>query len=264
MRKIALQPALSDAVEVMCGEIVHCLEDLRPTVYLYGSAVADDYCPGWSDIDLLVLARDSISQGQAARLVNLRQELQTARGDARYRLFEGGMLSLGAFLSKKEDRVVYWGTSGQRIAAKYDFNSLSLLQLLDSGILLAGEEARAQMRRPSGRELREDIARHYESIRAHAVQTDRSLYAYGWLLDIARCIYTLCTGRIIAKTAAGEWALAEGLCPCEEALRQAVAARRAPLAFLESAQAMDAAAALGPQVQAFADVLERELAKSAP
>ena len=33
-----------------------------------------------------------------------------------YRSFEGGMLTLDAFLSKKTDRVVYWGTSGDRYA----------------------------------------------------------------------------------------------------------------------------------------------------
>lgn len=40
-----------------------------------------------------------------------------------YRSFEGGMLTLDAFLSKKTDRVVYWGTSGERITDRYAFDS---------------------------------------------------------------------------------------------------------------------------------------------
>ena len=33
------------------------------------------------------------------------------------------MLTLDAFLSKKTDRVVYWGTSGERITDRYAFDS---------------------------------------------------------------------------------------------------------------------------------------------
>lgn len=51
--------------------------------------------------------------------------------------------------------------------------------------------------------LKSNVQRHYEVIRRYVQKTDRSLYSYGWLLDISRCIYTLRTGRIIPKTAAG-------------------------------------------------------------
>lgn len=73
-----------------------------------------------------------------------------------------------------------------------------------------------------------DVKRHYETIRKYAQKTGRNLYSFGWLLDIARCLYTLRTGKIIAKTAAADWALENNLCPVPDALKAAVKVRRVP------------------------------------
>lgn len=66
------------------------------------------------------------------------------------------------------------------------------------------------------KQLREEVIKHYHTIRKHAVKTNESIYSCGWLLDIARGIYTLRTGRIISKTRAGEWVIEQGLCPIEK------------------------------------------------
>ena len=82
-------------------------------------------------------------------------------------------------------------------------------ELLDNGVLLYGNDVRAVFVHPDFDEPRENVRRHYETIRKYAGLSERSLYAYGWLLDISRCIYTLRTRKIIAKTTAEEWALKE-------------------------------------------------------
>ena len=107
-----------------------------------------------------------------------------------------------------------------------------------------------------------DVAAHYRTVRKHAVLTDGSLYSCGWLLDIARGLYTLRTGRVIAKTTAGEWALREGLCPVPETLRQALNVRKQPLLYKDDEDFRCWAATLGEEVQRFADVLERELTRT--
>ena len=253
------------AAERMCGCIAEILAGCAPSIYLYGSAALDDFRPGWSDVDLLVLTREEISEAQAERLVGLRQELLAQEPDnGYYRAFEGGMRSLAAFVSGAEDRVVYWGTSGQRIARNYSFDSFCRSELLDSGRLLIGEDVRGAISRPGMDELRADVRRHCASIREYGALTGRSLYSFGWMLDISRCLYTLRTGRIIAKTAAGEWALAENLCPNPDALELAVKVRREPMRYRVDAQILDAAAALNPFVQAYAGILERELARAEP
>ncbi|MDR0929727.1 MAG: DUF4111 domain-containing protein [Oscillospiraceae bacterium] len=255
---------MTDAVHTMTNEIVAILADCTPTIYLYGSAATDDSRLGWSDIDLLVLTRGDISAAQADALLPLRQIMMAREPDnPYYRSFEGGMLDLAAFLSGERTRAVYWGTSGQRIAERHALNNLSMAELLTHGRLLRGEEVRGRMAMPTYAQLCADVGRHVETIRKYAQTTGRSIYSYGWLLDIARGLYTLQTGQIIAKTVAGEWALAQGLCPNAEVMQMALAVRKNPMRYKDDPNILDKAAALGGEIQRFADVLGRGLSAGA-
>ena len=248
------------AIRRMTAEISRILADNQPSIYLYGSSVMNDFRLGWSDIDILVLTKKSISASQAKELVTLRQRLLEAEPDnPYYRLFEGGMLSLSAFISKEPDCVVYWGTSGQRITDIYQFDSFCLSELKEEGRLICGEDIRFQLKAPEYVDFYRDVKKHYETIRRYAQITDKSFYSFGWLLDIARGIYTLRYGKVISKTAAGQWALDNNLCPAKSALEIALKVRRTPIEYLENQKILEYAASLGPDVQRFADVLEKEL-----
>ena len=125
-QKYVLHPAGSErkdrqiAINKMVCEIRSILQDNEPSIYLYGSSVLNDFRLGWSDIDILVLTDKQITEEQAQKLVGLRQALlEKEPGNPYYRSFEGGMLTLDAFLTGKADRVVYWGTSGERITDTY-------------------------------------------------------------------------------------------------------------------------------------------------
>lgn len=251
---------MKSSIDKMVHRIAEMLRTCTPSIYLYGSVALDDFKLGWSDIDILVLTQEPISEDQANQLVHLRQTMLAEDPDnPYYRSFEGGMITINAFLSGEADRVVYWGTSGERIATRYVFDSFSMSELLDSGILLYGEDIRDRFTRPTYRDLKEDVRRHYETIRQYAGETGREIYSYGWLLDISRCIYTLRTGKIIAKTAAGEWALKEGICPCADALARAVEVRKEPMKNRNDVRSLDYAETLWEAIQSYADVLEKEL-----
>ena len=134
---------LNEAIQVMTTEITAILGENALSVYLYGSVALDDFKFGWSDIDILVLTKHEISAEQAQRLIKLRQILLTKYTDNPYfRSFEGGMLSLEAFINQTSERVVYWGTSSQRITDRYYFDNFSMMELLDCGALLYGKEDR--------------------------------------------------------------------------------------------------------------------------
>lgn len=251
---------LQKAIDEMTLRITAILGSCAPSIYLYGSVALGDFKLGWSDIDILVLTQIPISDEQANQLVGLRQTLLAEEpGNLFFRSFEGGMLSLSAFLTGEKDKVVYWGTSGERITTRYGFDSFCMSELLDSGILLYGRDVRELLTRPTYNNFKTDVRRHYETIRQNAQNTGRDLYSYGWLLDICRCIYTLSTGKIIAKTPAGEWALKEGICPCADALVRALEVRKEPDKFKADVGTFDYAETLGTAVQRFADVLEKEL-----
>ena len=248
------------SINRMVRSICQILSDNRPSVYLYGSCALNDFRIGWSDIDILVLTEKEISASQAEKLVFLRQEmLKKEPGNPYYRQFEGGMLSLEAFLSKTSARVVYWGTSGERITDQYHFDSFCMAQLMESGVLLGGQDIRNRLRAPAFEDLREDIGRHLETIRKYAGATGASLYTFGWMLDIARCLYTLHTGKIIAKTDAGKWALSNRLCPDKEAMEFSLKVRENPKAHAADSAVFEYAMTLNKPIQEFADVLEKHM-----
>lgn len=265
-QKYVLHPAGSErknrqlAINTMVREISGILSDCELSIYMYGSSVLNDFRLGWSDLDILVLTSKQITEKQAKSLVGLRQAMLVDEPDnPYYRSFEGGMLTLDAFLSKKTDRVVYWGTSGERITDSYAFDSFGMAELVESSVLLYGKDIRKELKYPAFHELYADVKRHYETIRKYAQSTGRSFYSFGWMLDIARCIYTLRTGKIIAKTDAAEWALENNLCPDLDALRFALKVRRNPLEYKDDKETFDYAETLAEPIQHFADVLEKEL-----
>ena len=186
------------AIARMSQSICDLLEGSMQALYLYGSVTMDDFQPGWSDIDLVCFASSALAEEQAQKLLTLRQQLlQQEPGNPYYRSFEGVIVSLAEFLSGHFTRVVYWGTSGQRILSSCPFDAFARYELLNTGRLVAGEDIRDQLTPPTYSQLRQEIIRHDRAIRSYAVQTDETLYSCGWLLDIARGIYTLRTGEVI-------------------------------------------------------------------
>lgn len=223
-----LEPRLRLAINTMAVSIYRILAENNPSIYLYGSVTAEDYRSGWSDIDLLVLTADPITQVQADALLNLRQNLYALDPDTpHYRLFEGGMLDLGSFLTGEETRVVYWGTTGERIKSTHDFSALDRASLLQTGQLLLGKDVRRHLEMPDFQEILAATGEHLTSIETHGAGS-RSIYAYGWLMDAARCMYTLVNGHLTTKTEAAQWALDERLCPCPAELSMALTVRRQP------------------------------------
>ena len=248
---------LNVSISKMQNEINAILQDNVLAIYIYGSIVLEDFKLGWSDIDLLVLTKNSIDENVAKKLLTLRQEmLKKEPKNKFYRSFEGAMLSLNGFANQIKENVVYWGTKGEKIKETYKLDSFSIKELIENGILLQGEDVRNQFKTPTYEDLKNDIKYHYETIREHAKSTGRNLYSFGWVLDISRCLYTLKTGEIISKTKAGVWALKNNLCPDKNALKFVLKVRKNPLKYKKIEKTMDYAETLGPSIQNYANLLE--------
>ena len=245
----------------MSEEVSAILKNRVRSVWLYGSVVFYDFRPGWSDIDLIIFSEDEISDVQARELLTLRQALAAAEPDnAYYRCFEGVIVNLEEYRSGAFRRLVYWGTSGQRIMSHYELDTFSRYELAKYGRSVFGADDRSIFELPGKSELAAAVRKHYDAIRKYAVRTDESLYSCGWLLDIARCVYTLRYRDVIAKTQAGVWALEEHVFPEEAPLRKTLEIRRDPLSFRDRGDVRLWLRELGPVIQRYADVLERELA----
>lgn len=250
---------MQKAMEIMAREIAACLDGGLHSLWIYGSAVLDDYRPGWSDIDMLALAEKPLSEAQAGRLLDLRQRLAERFPELPcFRGFEGILVCLEEYRSGRISRLVYWGTSGQRVTDRYAPDVFARYELAKHGRSVFGAADRGLFPVPGRAELVEAVRAHYEGIRRCAQQTDESLYSCGWILDIARCLYTLRYGDVVSKTRAGRWALEEGLLP-EEALRRTLEIREDPLAYKDRPQVRAWLRSLGPLVQQCADALEAAL-----
>ena len=250
-----LEPRLRLAINTMAVSIQRILADAQPSIYLYGSVTTGDFRAGWSDIDLLVLTQRPITEEESAALANLRQALAARDPDTpHYRLFEGGMLDLGSFLTGEETRVVYWGTTGERIKTTHAFSAFDRASLLQTGQLLLGRDVRRHIEMPDYDEITAAVEHHLASIREHGTGS-RSIYAYGWLLDIARCMYTIVNGRLTTKTDAAQWVLDERLCPCPAELSMALTVRRQP-ELIRDEGVLDYAENLTGAISKFADMLQ--------
>ena len=244
---------ITEAVSAVTGGALH-------SAWLYGSAVLDDFRPGWSDVDLLILTSSPLSEEQAKRLLMLRQELaEKEPGNPYYRACEGIIACVREYRFGAFRRLVYWGTTGQRITDRCVPDTFARAELARVGRCIAGTEDRSLFAEPDRAELRAAVQAHCDAIRRFAGQTDESLYSCGWLLDIARGIHTLRTGDVIAKTQAGLWALEEHLFPDEGPLRRTLEIRQAPLRYKDRPEVREWLKGLGPAVQRYTDVLEREL-----
>lgn len=251
---------MEHSINIMVNRITDILKDNKPSICLFGSVVLNDFKLGWSDIDIICFTEKVISNEQANELVNLRQTLMSEQeGNPYYRLFEGGLLTLNAFINSYEDTVVYWGTSGQRITNKHGLDPFAKIELLENGRLLYGDSFSHLISYPSKNEIVEAVQSHYGTIRKYAKETGESSRSGGWLLDIARCLYTLKTMKVIAKTKAGEWAIREKLSPDIDVLKRVLEIRNNPLLYQNDRDTMKWGGTLGPYIQRFADVLEIQL-----
>lgn len=247
---------MTNALISMVNEILNVLWNANPSIYLYGSAADNDFRMGWSDIDLICLTENPLDNVQAEKLLNLRD---SHPDDPYFPLFEGVFMSRGGYIEHKKEKIVYWGTGKSKIIDSYTPDCFCRYQLAENAVLLFGEDLGDFFEIPSFSELRQGVAAHLETIRKYAVTTNRSIYSYGWLLDIARGLYVLKNGVVVSKTAAGEWALENGLCPDMQALATAVSIRNDPRLFIDNPVLQDYSERLGDSIQLFADVLEDKL-----
>lgn len=250
---------MKDAIKKVTNELVKISNGSVFGVWLYGSAVLDDFRLGWSDIDFIALADDTLSESSSEKLVTLRQDLLKEEPDnPYYRSFEGIITGAEEYGSRSFHRLVYWGTSGQRITDRYEPDAFAEYELAKYGKPVYGN-MQWPFPVPGADRLKEAVIKHYDSIRKYAVHTDETLYSCGWLLDIARCVYTLRYNDVISKTKAGIWALEEHLFPDEAPLVKTLEIRMDPMSFRNDEQLKPWLSSLGPVVQSYADVLEREL-----
>ena len=229
------------------------------SVHLYGSCVMDDFQFGWSDIDILCFTDRPIPACKSEALMMLRQTMVDETGDPIFRSIEGALVCADEFSQDQFTTVIYWGTYAQRVANHYTLDAFSCHSITHFGHCIFGKDFSHLIPHTTFADLVYEMRRLLTTIRIHVKETGDSLYSCGWLLDIARCLYTLRHQTIISKTEAGKWALEQHLCPEPQQMEQTLIVRQNPSESLKSPSIHAWLQTLGPSIQKFADVLENEL-----
>ncbi|WP_420097506.1 aminoglycoside adenylyltransferase domain-containing protein [Brevibacterium sediminis] len=212
-------PALDDVDDRSLGQIRNHLTEHDPGkvlgLYLYGSTVADERGPD-SDLDLLLITRDSLSQTERRELTNLLLELSGWGGHADIHPEAVG---------RRPIELTSFATGGERTVAPYEGHDFQYGEWLrtelligarpqpqkdrDAPILLATAQYNHQ--RLAGAELDSLIATVPDEILRHAMSSviptlldevdgdERNV-----LLTLARIAVTTDSGRFVSKGRAAE------------------------------------------------------------
>ena len=211
-------------------------------VYVMGSLFMGDFAAASSDVDFLVVTVQTPARDEVEQLAHLHRCL----GD---RSPWGARLE-GAYAAAAALRP--WGIEGTVVAIEpggplcegpSEYSADNMLALREHGIALYGPPATGVVP-PVDRATLDDALRAYldelveRSCAPPAPELDE---AASWLLNIARCLFGLQTGRPCTKTEAAQWLAARDPA-LQPALAAALAVRQG-----ERGAALDAAVRAGLQ-----------------
>ncbi|MBQ1921497.1 MAG: hypothetical protein II188_03110, partial [Ruminococcus sp.] len=93
----------------------------------------DDFRLGWSDIDFIALTNENVTESEAQSLLELRQKMQDEEPrNPYYRTFEGIIVGVDEYRNRDFIRLVYWGTSGQKITDSYTAEGIIAVNTYDT------------------------------------------------------------------------------------------------------------------------------------
>ncbi len=220
-------------------DLIAVLGENLVAVYIMGSLFMGDFVEASSDVDFLVVTARTPTHGEVARLARLHTRLgDTARWGARLE---------GAYAAQSTLRP--WGIDGTIAAIEpggplcegpSDYSADNMLALRDHGVTLYGPPTTQVVPSVDRATLEEGLRTYLDELieRSHSPAPDPD-EATSWLLNIARCLFGLQTGRPCTKTEAAQW-LATRDPVLQPALAAALAVRQG-----ERASALDAVVRAG-------------------
>ena len=179
-------------------------------VYLYGSLTQGAFNARRSDVDVLVVVRRSLTRRQFEQLGGLLE--RAAEADKWIRRIQMQILIRDRLL-RSDDRGANF-QFGVLTRSGSDGNPLIWINVLDSGITLAGVRAESILPPITKRMVRAALIREIEYLRVEIANPaspwrDKRFYRAYAVLTVCRILYTLSLGSIVSKPRASAWALRE-------------------------------------------------------
>lgn len=198
-------------------------------MYVFGSYATGDFAPDSSDIDFLGVSRRPLSRPETLRLGLLHDRLASRS--------RWGALLEGGYAARLQIRP--WGLEGMIAAVEPgrplvpsvpgDYSADNMLALREHGRALQGPPPSELIPAVERRVLEAALREYLEDLlirprRLPAPATPDAKLGE-WLLNAARCLYGIRTGRLTTKTAAAWWLSGE-VPALASALQTAIALRQ--------------------------------------
>jgi predicted nucleotidyltransferase len=198
-------PDLYHVLVTWRDDLVALLGENLVAVYVFGSLVMEDFAEASSDVDFLVVTVHTPTQEGVEQLARLHTRL----GD----ISPWGARLEGAYAVESALRP--WGIDGTIVAIEpggplcerpNDYSADNMLALRGHSMTLYGPPA-TRVVPPVDRATLEEALRAYldDLIERASSPAPGLREAASWLLNIARCLFGLQTGRPCTKTEAAQW-----------------------------------------------------------
>lgn len=180
-----------------------------PSVYLYGSVMTDDFTPN-SDVNLLVVTPNPLTDVQAQRLTTARQFLAEVRESKDFLRINGAIICQADLLSgKPSSNVLYYGKGKQYQDDVYPLTTLDKLALKTQSKLLVGDDVLAKLDMPLRSQVFAECQRVVQSV-ATIGKADGTTFAYECMFWLTRALYTVATNDVASKSDSMLWAMEQG------------------------------------------------------
>jgi predicted nucleotidyltransferase len=217
---------LNRALEAFVAAVLGGFGGNLVSVVLHGSVTLDDLVPGYSDLDFLAVIRSGISESDGSRLTYLRKPFRAGEHGVYGAMLEGAFLPRDLIDPKKTGSAFWWGTTGERAWQGNRLGWFCLHGLRTAGIVIFGEDVRAEIPPASRESLLADAWADCQNIKQHG--RGGTLHSVDWLLQAARVLFWLKEGELISKSRAADWGLDHAKGQWSELLPQAKEIRRHP------------------------------------
>lgn len=217
--RVSLEQFAEKADAVVCSRI--------KAVFAYGSAVYDDVHVGYSDLDFLAVVDGELSEKDFAVLSEFRRELKSGINPY-FQILEGAFIPRQSIRSDNPYDAVTWGGSGEKLTNEYSIGGFSLKGLIDSGVVIRGEDMRKEFPYPTHEAMCKQIDELVETITKHITKTSGSVHSIDWLFLMCQSAYYLKTGKVTCKTNAAKYAIDNNLFCCKPELKKAIEIRLNP------------------------------------
>lgn len=200
----------------LCSE--HFEKKLK-SIIIYGGLTMDDFCPGWSDIDFVVVLDAKITKPIIEKIKLIHQQLLIP--EYKYgKIVEGFYVPVNYFLQKYgPNDIAYFAGGGHKPTYRRLPSLIEYLSIIQTGKTIYGEKLIVQIAPPTKQELIIESLQNIESCLAKErfpfqplllkdTKYTPELASHALIsccLWLPRIIYTLKMNKIVSKTYAGEY-----------------------------------------------------------